>query len=66
MILGGIEGEADMARVRALVDRLGLDGRVEMPGLVPQARVADALAPGHRGRGAVPAHGHDASATPRP
>jgi len=43
VILGGIEGEADTARVRALVDRLGLEDRVEMPGLVPQARVADAL-----------------------
>jgi glycosyltransferase involved in cell wall biosynthesis len=44
VILGGIEGEADIARVRALVDRLSLSARVDMPGLVPQARVADALA----------------------
>jgi glycosyltransferase involved in cell wall biosynthesis len=44
VILGGIEGEKDTARVRALVDRLGLQGRVDMPGLVPQARVAEALA----------------------
>lgn len=43
VILGGIEGEKDTARVRALVDRLGLSGRVDMPGLVPQARVAEAL-----------------------
>jgi glycosyltransferase involved in cell wall biosynthesis len=43
VILGGIEGEADSARVRALVDRLGLSHRVDMPGLVPQARVAGAL-----------------------
>ena len=43
VILGGMEGEADIARVRALVDRLGLSARVDMPGLVPQARVADAL-----------------------
>jgi glycosyltransferase involved in cell wall biosynthesis len=43
VILGGIEGEPDTARVRALVERLGLDARVEMTGLVPQARVADAL-----------------------
>ena len=43
VILGGIEGEADTARVRALVDRLGLRERVALPGLVPQARVADAL-----------------------
>src|SRR5262249_30048593 len=44
LILGGIAGEADTARVRALVERLGLGARVDMPGLVPQARVADALA----------------------
>jgi alpha-maltose-1-phosphate synthase len=43
VILGGIEGEKDTARVRGLVDRLGLAGRVDMPGLVPQARVAEAL-----------------------
>jgi glycosyltransferase involved in cell wall biosynthesis len=43
VILGGIEGEHDTARVRALVESLGLEGRVDMPGLVPQARVADAL-----------------------
>jgi glycosyltransferase involved in cell wall biosynthesis len=43
VILGGIEGEHDTARVRALVLRLGLADRVDMPGLVPQARVADAL-----------------------
>jgi glycosyltransferase involved in cell wall biosynthesis len=44
VILGGLEGERDLARVRALVDRLGLGTRVDMPGLVPQARVAEALA----------------------
>jgi len=44
VILGGIEGEADTRRVRGLVERLGLDGRTEMPGLVPQPRVADELA----------------------
>jgi len=43
VILGGIEGEADTARVRALVERLGLGARVEMRGLVAQARVAEAL-----------------------
>jgi glycosyltransferase involved in cell wall biosynthesis len=43
VILGGLEGEHDTARVRALVDRLSLEARVDMPGLVPQARVADAL-----------------------
>ena len=35
VILGGIPGEADLARVRALVDALGLAGRVEMPGTGP-------------------------------
>src|SRR5262249_35699230 len=44
VILGGLEGEKDLARIRALVDRLGLAPRVDLPGLVPQARVADALA----------------------
>jgi glycosyltransferase involved in cell wall biosynthesis len=44
VILGGLEGERDLARIRALVDRLGLGARVDMPGLVPQARVAEALA----------------------
>ena len=44
VILGGIDGEQDLARVRALVDRLGLGSRVDLRGLVPQARVADALA----------------------
>jgi glycosyltransferase involved in cell wall biosynthesis len=44
VILGGIEGEADTRRIRALADRHRLGGRLEMPGLVPQARVADELA----------------------
>jgi glycosyltransferase involved in cell wall biosynthesis len=48
VILGGIEGEADTRRIRALVEARGLGGRTEMTGLVPQARVADAL-----GRAAV-------------
>jgi glycosyltransferase involved in cell wall biosynthesis len=43
VILGGIDGERDTARVRGLVDRLGLAARVDMPGLVPQARVAEEL-----------------------
>jgi glycosyltransferase involved in cell wall biosynthesis len=43
VILGGIEGEADTRRIRALVEARGLGGRTEMPGPVPQARVADAL-----------------------
>jgi glycosyltransferase involved in cell wall biosynthesis len=48
VILGGVEGEADTRRIRALVEARGLGGRTEMAGLVPQARVADAL-----GRAAV-------------
>jgi glycosyltransferase involved in cell wall biosynthesis len=43
VILGGMAGEADTARVRALVVRLGLQSRVDMPGYVPQARVSEAL-----------------------
>ena len=43
VILGGIEGEPDTARVRALVESSGLAARTELPGLVPQARVADEL-----------------------
>jgi len=48
VILGGIEGEADTRRIRSLAEARGLAGRTEMPGPVPQARVADAL-----GRAAV-------------
>src|SRR5712691_8897789 len=48
VILGGIEGEADTRRIRSLVEARGLGGRTEMPGPLPQARVADAL-----GRAAV-------------
>lgn len=48
VILGGIEGEADTRRIRSLVEARGLGARTEMPGPVPQARVADAL-----GRAAV-------------
>lgn len=44
VILGGIEGEADTRRIRALVEKHGLAGRTEQPGLVPQPRVADELA----------------------
>jgi glycosyltransferase involved in cell wall biosynthesis len=43
VILGGIPGEPDTARVRAFVERLGLSSRTEMRGLVPQAAVADEL-----------------------
>ena len=43
VILGGIPGEADEARVRARVLALGIADRVEMLGLVPQAEVAREL-----------------------
>lgn len=43
-ILGGIEQEADLARVRGLVASRGLNERVEAPGTVAQARVAAELA----------------------
>jgi len=43
VILGGIEGEADSRRIRGLVEARGLAARTELPGLVPQARVADEL-----------------------
>jgi glycosyltransferase involved in cell wall biosynthesis len=44
VILGGLAGEADLARVRALVEARGLAGRTEMPGTLPQAGVAAELA----------------------
>ena len=44
VILGGLAGEADLARIRALAESLGLTERVEMPGSVPHARVAEELA----------------------
>ena len=43
VILGGLEGEADWTRIQALVDARGLRDRTEMPGTVPQVRVADEL-----------------------
>jgi glycosyltransferase involved in cell wall biosynthesis len=43
VILGGLDGEADWKRIRALVDARGLSGRTEMPGTVPQVRVAEEL-----------------------
>lgn len=43
-VLGGLEGEADLTRVRERVRSLGLEGRTEMPGTVPQARVGHELA----------------------
>jgi glycosyltransferase involved in cell wall biosynthesis len=44
VILGGLEGEKDLARVRARVAEKGLAARTEMPGTLPQARVAAELA----------------------
>ena len=44
VILGGIEGERDLQRVRSLVRSLGLQDRTEMPGLVPHERVREELA----------------------
>jgi glycosyltransferase involved in cell wall biosynthesis len=44
VILGGIAGEADEARVRARVAALAIGDRVELRGLVPQAEVARELA----------------------
>jgi glycosyltransferase involved in cell wall biosynthesis len=44
VLLGGLEGEADLERVRSLVRARGLEGRVEMPGTVGPGRVAEELA----------------------
>ena len=43
VILGGLDGEADWKRIQALVDARGLRERTEMPGTVPQVRVAEEL-----------------------
>jgi len=43
VILGGLPGENDLARVCQRVAAHRLAGRVEMPGTVPQARVAEEL-----------------------
>jgi glycosyltransferase involved in cell wall biosynthesis len=43
VILGGLEGEGDLARIRALVEARGLGSRTEMPGTVAQARVAEEM-----------------------
>jgi glycosyltransferase involved in cell wall biosynthesis len=43
VILGGLAGEGDMARIRALIAERGLAERAELPGTVPQARVAEEL-----------------------
>jgi glycosyltransferase involved in cell wall biosynthesis len=44
VILGGLAGEGDIERIRSLVAAHGLAERTEMPGSVPQARVAAELA----------------------
>jgi glycosyltransferase involved in cell wall biosynthesis len=44
VILGGLEGEPDLMRVRALVAARGLGARTELPGTLPQAGVAAELA----------------------
>jgi len=43
VILGGLAGEGDIARIRALVAARGLTERTELPGTVPQAQVAEEL-----------------------
>jgi glycosyltransferase involved in cell wall biosynthesis len=43
VILGGLEGEPDLERVRALVRARGLLGRAEMRGTVPQREVSAEL-----------------------
>jgi glycosyltransferase involved in cell wall biosynthesis len=43
VILGGIRGEADGARIEELVRARGLSDRTEMPGTVSPARVAEEL-----------------------
>src|SRR6185503_11364443 len=44
VILGGLAGERDLERVRALVRAQGLEARAEMPGTVAHARVREELA----------------------
>lgn len=44
VILGGLEGEKDLARVRDRVEALGLQARTEMAGTLPQTQVAAELA----------------------
>lgn len=44
VVLGGIEGEGDLARVRTLADRVGVTERLEFRGTVPPAEVARELA----------------------
>jgi len=44
VVLGGIQGEGDEARIKALVESRGLQGRTEMPGTLPQVEVRHELA----------------------
>jgi glycosyltransferase involved in cell wall biosynthesis len=44
VVLGGLQGEPDFERVRALVAKHGLESRVDLCGTVPQAQVAQQLA----------------------
>jgi glycosyltransferase involved in cell wall biosynthesis len=44
LIVGGHPGEADLARVRALADSLGLGHRLMIAGLLPPTEVSSALA----------------------
>lgn len=43
VILGGLAGEPDLERVRALVASRGLESRTEMPGTVAQTQVAEEI-----------------------
>jgi glycosyltransferase involved in cell wall biosynthesis len=43
VILGGLEGEPDLARVRARIEAGGLAGRTELRGTLPQSAVAGEL-----------------------
>lgn len=43
LIVGGLEGEPDLARVRGRADVLGMSGRVEITGQLPPPAVAAAL-----------------------
>jgi glycosyltransferase involved in cell wall biosynthesis len=43
VILGGLSGEPDMERVRALVEARGLSPRTDLPGSVPHPQVASEL-----------------------
>lgn len=43
VVVGGLEGEADLARIQELVRRLGVSDRVEFKGTVPPTEVAREL-----------------------